>query len=501
MIPRDKEAEILRLAHVEKWPPGTIAFQLGIHHSVVVRVLRDDGVLVRERAVRACIADPYVPFIKETLHKYPLVCASRVYHMVKERGYPGAEDHFRSIVARYRPRPTTEAYARLRTLPGEQAQVDWAHFGLVAVDGGKRKLYVFVMVLSFSRKIFARFYLSSAMAAFLRGHVEAYDYFGGVARINMYDNLKSAVLERVGSAIRMHPTHLELCAHYRFEPKPCNVARGNEKGRVERAIRYLRTSFFAARSFRDLEDLNQQLAHWLVEVSDQRKCPEDNRRTVAEVFSEEQPRLLALPENPFPADERVDVRVGKTPYVRFDSNDYSIPHTHVRRTLSVVASLDSVRVLDGAQCLATHTRCWGIGKQTEDRAHLQGLTEYKQRARQHRGTDQLHHVSPASKPFLCKLAERGGNLGFTVAKLLKHLDAFGAEALDAALRQAVAMDTPHLGAVRQLLDQQRHKQAQPPPLSVPVTEDPRAKAQPARTADLSTYDQLARRNDDDQDDE
>ena len=115
--------------------------------------------------------------------------------------------------------------------------------------------------------------------------------------------------------------------------------------------------------------------------------------------------------------------------------------------------------------------------------------------------DQLHHVSPASKAFLGKVAERGGNVGFTVAKLLRHLDAFGPEALDAALRHAVAMDTPHLGAVRHLLDQHRHRQAQPPPLSAPITEDPRAQAQPARTHDLSTYDQLARRNDDDKDTE
>jgi hypothetical protein len=390
---------------------------------------------------------------------------------------------------------------RLRTLPGEQAQVDWGHFGRIVVEGGLRILYAFVMVLAFSRKLFARFYLSSAMAAFLRGHVDAYQYFGGVARTNLYDNLKSAVLERVDDAIRFHPTHLDLAAHYRFEPKPCNVARGNEKGRVERSIRYLRTSFFAARSFRDVDDLNRQLEQWLVEVSDQRKCPEDRRRTVAEVFAEEQPRLLALPDNPFPADERVAVHVGKTPYVRFDRNDYSIPHTHVRKTLSVSASLDTVRVLDGSEPVATHARCWGIGRQIEDASHIQGLLDEKRRAREHRGMDQLHHVSPASKAFLGKVAERGGNLGFTVAKLLRHLDAFGPEALDAALREAVERDATHLGAVRHLLDQHRHQQAQPPPLSVPVSDDPRVRAQPVHSRKLSTYDDLARRASDDNDNE
>ena len=93
------------------------------------------------------------------------------------------------------------------------------------------------------------------------------------------------------------------------------------------------------------------------------------------------------------------------------------------------------------------------------------LLDHKRRAREHRGVDQLHHASQHCKPFLCKVAERGGNIGFTVAKLLKHLDAYGAEALDAALREAVSQDTAHLGAVRHLLDKNRHEHADPPPLS------------------------------------
>lgn len=498
MIPDDMAGDIVRLTTAEKWLPSTIARELRVHHSVVARVMAQHGLLPSAKQ-RPSIVDPYLPFIKTTLEKYPKLHASRIYQMVKERGYSGAPDHFRTIIAQYRPAPFTEAFLRLRTLPGEQAQVDWGHFGSVEVDGGVRKLFAFVMVLAFSRKIFARFYLSSAMAAFLRGHVEAYESFGGVARTNLYDNLKSAVLERVDDAIRFHPTHLELAKHYRFEPKPCNVARGNEKGRVERAIGYLRTSFFAARSFRDVDDLNQQLDRWIVEVSDQRRCPEDKLRTVAEVFAEEQPRLLAQPDNPFPADERADVRSGKTPYVRFDRNDYSIPHTHVRKTLVISASLDTVRILDGAECLASHARCWAVGKQIEAPSHVHELLAYKQRAHKHRGMDQLYHVSQYAKPFLCKVAERGGNLGSTVAKLLGHLDAYGSEALDAALREAVAQDTAHLGAIRHLLDRKRHELAEPPPVSVPVSDDPRVKRQLSHSRDLSAYDCLARSSNNDQD--
>jgi transposase len=89
--------------------------------------------------------------------------------------------------------------------------------------------------------------------------VLAFEPFGGVARSVLYDNLKSAVLERNGDLIRFHPQMLELAGHYHFAPKPCAVARGNEKGKVERTIQCLRHSFFAARSFATLEDLNAQL--------------------------------------------------------------------------------------------------------------------------------------------------------------------------------------------------------------------------------------------------
>ncbi len=111
------------------------------------------------------------------------------------------------------------------------------------------------MVLSHSRQIFQRFFLDARMENFLRGHVAAFSAWNGVPRVLLYDNLKSVVLERRGDAIRFHPTLLGFAGHYRFEPRPVAVARRNEKGRVERAIRYVRDGFFAARSFEDLDDI------------------------------------------------------------------------------------------------------------------------------------------------------------------------------------------------------------------------------------------------------
>ncbi|MBT3224229.1 MAG: IS21 family transposase, partial [Proteobacteria bacterium] len=227
MIPEELTERILRLFYVERWKIGTIANQVGVHHCTVKRVLGDHGVELAKLERRSMV-DPYLPFIREVLTKYPGLPASRLYIMVVERGYPGGPDHFRGLIAKIRPKPPAEAFLRLRTLPAEEAQMDWGYFGKVQIGRAIRILSAFVMVLSWSRMPFVRFFYDQKMPSFLLGHVEAFQFFGGVTRRVLYDNLKSAVLERRGDAIRFHPTLLELSAHYRFEPRPVAVARGNE---------------------------------------------------------------------------------------------------------------------------------------------------------------------------------------------------------------------------------------------------------------------------------
>jgi hypothetical protein len=373
---------------------------------------------------------------------------------------------------------------------GEQAQVDWAHFGKLTVGRALRPLMAFVMVLSYSRHLFLRFYLGAAMNYFIRGHVEAFASFNSVPRVLLYDNLKSAVLERSGDAIRFHPTLLELAAHYRFEPRPVAVARGNEKGRVERAIRFVREAFFAARTFRDLDDLNAQAAAWCEGACADRLCPEDRARTVRTVFAEEAPRLLALPENPFPTEERIEVSVGKSPYARFDLNDYTVPHTHVNRTLSVLATLDTVRILEGSHVLAIHRRTFDRGAQIEIKAHLEALVTHKRAARAHRAQDRLHHAAPSAKLLFLRAAERGAHLGVLTRGLLALLDTHGGSALEAAIAATLAEDAAHLGAVRHFIDQHAHARGQAPPIAVVLPKDPRLHAISVRPQALSDYEQL-----------
>ena len=320
--------------------------------------------------------------------------------------------------------------------------------------------------------------------------MDAFAFFGGVARVLLYDNLKSAVLERAGDAIHFHPTLLALSAHYRFEPRPVAPARGNEKGRVERSIRYVRDSFFAARAYRDLDDLNAQALSWCTGIAADRRFHEDPSRRVSDAFAEEKSRLLPLPVEPFPSDERAEIDVGKTPYVRFDLNDYSVPHDHVRRTLVVVASPETIRVLDGLTVVATHARSWDRGQQIETPSHVQALVDQKARARSSRGLDRLARAAPSAKALLARAAERGHNLGNITARLLAVLDAVPAAELEDAIAEAVLSDAPSVGAVRQILDRRRADRGEPPAVVSRFTSNPRAQNVVVQSHPLASYDYL-----------
>ena len=496
MIPPDIEAQILRFYHAEKWTIGTIARQLHIHNGVVRRVLAQAGLPKSGRPPRKSLIDPYLAFIRQTLETFPTLTASRLYGMVRERGYQGQPDHFRHLISCHRPRRKAEAYLRLRCLPGEQGQVDWAHFGYLEIARARRPLMAFVMVLSYSRQIFLRFFLDARMENFLRGHVAAFEAWQGVPRVLLYDNLKSAVLERRGDAIRFHPTLLHFAGDYRYEPRPVAIARGNEKGRVERAIRFVRDAFFAARTFTDIDDLNAQAEAWCAGPAGDRRCPDQPERTVREVFEAERPRLLALPTNPAPVLERVAVSVGKTPYVRFDLNDYSVPFAYVRRILTVLANPHEVRIVDGAEVLARHRRSYDRGAQIEDATHIQALVEHKHAAHQHRGTDRLAQAAPASQTLLMRAAERGANLGAITVGLLRLLERYGAAALQGAILEALVRDVPHSNAVRLALERRREQNGDVPPVALALPAHVQARDAPVRPHALETYDQLKDQRDD-----
>jgi len=493
VISVELRAEIRRLYYAEHWRVGTIATALSVHGDTVRHAIESHRFTSGART-RPTRLDPFVPFMRETLERWPRLRATRLHWMLRDRGYVGSVTQVRRMVRRLRPSPPAEAYLRLSVLPGEQAQADWGSFGSIGVGRSKRRLSCFVIVLSWSRAIHAVFTLDQTLESFVRGHVEAFEYFAGVPRVTLYDNLKSAVLERRGDAIHFHPRLLELCGHYHYAPRPVSPARGNEKGRVERQIQYLRTSFFAARKFRDVDDLNAQFRRWREEVAHTRPVPGQTELTVGAALERERAFLLRLPEHRFETDHVRVVSSGKTPYVRFDRNLYSIPHKLVRRPVTLVAGAELIRILDGGCEVARHRRSWETGAVVENPEHVEALLRTKIAARESRGRDRLQQAVPESETLFAELALRGNNLGGNTARLLKLLDDYGTDELAIAVHAAIERGAFGAGSVAHILEQRRRARGLPPPMRVELPLDPRVRNLRVIPHRLESYDDLAKPN-------
>ncbi len=498
MITPEQHAEIRRLYFGEHWKVGTIAAALGVHHDTVRAAIAHDTRALPRGLCRPTQLDLYLPFVRDTLAQYPRLRATRLFEMVRARGYPGSVVQLRRVVRTLRPQAVPTIYRRLTTLPAEEAQVDWGAFGLIRIGHGTRPLSGFVMVLSYSRALSALFTLDQTLESFLRGHVDAFHgLFAGSARTLVYDNLRSAVLERQGSAIRFHPRLLELAGHYHFAPRPCTPGRGNEKGKIERQIQYLRDAFFAARSFADVDDLNAQFRRWRDDIAHQRPHPEHRDHTVAQVFAQEQPRLLPLPAHPFDTEVLRAVASGKTPYVRFDRNSYSIPHTHVRRPLTLLASATTVRLVAGADEIARHTRSYDTGQTIEDLTHLEGLLAATRQANPSSGRDRLRVAVPLIATLLERLAARGESLREHTGRLLALLDDYGPQELTAAVADAVARDALGASAITHILETRRRQRGQKPPIPLALPDRPGVRDLDVTSHPLESYDDLARPDPDD----
>jgi transposase len=270
MISEEQVARIRHLFHAEHRKIGTIAAELGLHPDTVRAALDTDRFRSRPR-LRDRLTDPYLDFLRQTLQRYPRLRATRLFEMIRPRGYTGSLSQLRRVVAEIRP-PRHEAFLRLRTFPGEQAQADWASFSEVSVGRARRRLSAFVLTLAYSRALWLEFFFDQTLENFLLGHVHAFHNWGGAPRRVTTDNLRSVVLERRGDAFHFRPRWLELSAHYHFATHPCRPARGNEKGRVERTIQYVRHRFFAARPSYDRHQLIEDPAHREALLEQKRKA-------------------------------------------------------------------------------------------------------------------------------------------------------------------------------------------------------------------------------------
>lgn len=494
MIDQELVAKIRRLYFAEHWKMGTIAAELSLHHATVHDAIFADR--SKPPTERPSPVDPYLDFIRETLEAHPRLVATRIFEMVKARGYAGSLKQLRRKVSRIRP-TRKEPFLRLHVFPGEQGQVDWAHFGKMVVGRAKRLLSCFVMTLSYSRVLFLEFFYDQSQENFLRGHVRAFTDFGGAPRVILYDNLRSAVLERRGDAVRFHPRLIELSAHYHFQPRPCAVRRGNEKGRVERAIRYVRESFFAARRFTSLEDLNQQARQWRDSIAHTRPWPDDDHKTVAQVFAEEKERLLPLPMHPFDTDHVLPVFSEKTIYVSFDGNHYSIPPSSVGQALGLVASDTTVRIFQGTIKVARHLRSYDRGQWIEDRSHTDALLKEKRKAKGSATQNRLRQAVPESEALLEAALSRGESVAAQTSQLNLLLDDYGEKELRAAITEALERRTPRASSVAYLLQRRGRQKQLSRALPVDLTRRPDLADLHVTPHEGTTYDELSKTDDSD----
>jgi hypothetical protein len=261
--------------------------------------------------------------------------------------------------------------------------------------------------------------------------------------------MKTAVIEHVGEGVRFNSDLLELAAHYSFMPRACNPRSGWEKGRVERAVRYVRENFFEARSFDNLEDLNQQLAVWLDTDAMERKWPDEHLLTVRDAFKQE--NLHALPSEPFDPYEERTVRVDKKAMIQFDCNRYPVAPEHAGMQLILRATHTTIKVMSENKTLHTYPRLWTKNETLMVPDHQQEIAR-KRGIKKHRvARSALERTLSCGRELVLRWAELEESLQNSARRVLELVERYGKESVATAARLALDNGTPRACSIAQIL--------------------------------------------------
>ena len=363
---------------------SAIARRLGVDRKTVRTYIAKglEPPAYKKRAPAPSIVDRFDPYLRERLAAYPGLTAVRLWREIKENGFAGGYSVVRDRVRDFRPAAPSAGYeVRFETPPGEQAQVDFARFEIEFADdpGTTRIVWLFSMVLGYSRLIWARFVVHQDLQSVLRCHIAALEAIGGVPRTILYDRMKTAVIgEDADGLVVYNRALLDLARHYGFQPRACRPYRAKTKGKVERPFRYIREDFFLARVFRDLDDMNVQLRHWLDAVANPR-VHATTRRIVNEAFAEEKPSLQTLPSAPYRAVLRLERRASHEGMVSVGGNLYSVPDTTRRRVFDVHVLADEILIFEDGALVAAHAPLEGRGQKRLDPAHRKPVNSCRRR--------------------------------------------------------------------------------------------------------------------------
>lgn len=411
-----------------------VARALGLNVKTVRR-WRARPYAPRAAAPRPSKLDPFKGRIVGWLDAHPL-SAQQVFQRLCEAGYDGGPSIVKAYVHRIRPRPR-EAFLTLAFAPGEVAQVDWGEWGSIAVGNTRRRLSFFVMVLAYSRQLYVEFALSQSMEHFLAAHIHAFEALG-VPRKIMVDNLRTAVLAHVrGEPPQLNPRYLDFARHYGFEVVACNVAKGNEKGRVERAVGYVKGNFLSGQELPDFAALNPAMRVWLETVANVRLHRETQRRP-ADLWAEERAHLQPVNPRRYDVARVLAVRADRQFRVTFETNRYSVPARFAGAQLTLKADPEHLCLYHDQDLVARHVRCWERHRDIADPDHAKALVAQRRHAQDAHALARFLALSPQAPKYHEGLMERRGNAFSHVRKILALADIHGAEAVNRAMDDALA---------------------------------------------------------------
>jgi transposase len=360
-------------------------YRKGVSISAIARQTGHDRKTVRSLlhqpivpAVRPVIArprkiDPYIPYLEQRIAD-GVLNARKLCHELQVRGYPGRETQVRMFLKPYRHARQARATVRFETAPGEQAQVDWGPFGFIEHQGRRRPLYAFVMTLGWSRAMYLEFTVSADSAWFLRCHLHAFHYFGGVPQQMLHDNLKTAVVARdADGTIHWHPPYLDFAHYYGFTPRPCQPYRAQTKGKVESGVKYVRGNFWVGLTFTDLTDLNAQARSWLDSVANLRVHGTTGIPPFTRLGDEGLRSLVGTPDYDTSV---VGYRYSSADcFVSYDGNHYSVPVAVVHQRLLVRETEHEELIINSADGgeLARHRLVSGANQRVIVSAHYAAI--------------------------------------------------------------------------------------------------------------------------------
>lgn len=358
--------------------------------------------------------------------------AQQIFQRLCEAGFEGGVTIVKDYVHRIRPRHQ-EAFLKLDFAAGEAAQVDWGEYGTIGVGSTRRRLSFFLMVLCYSRRMYLEFTVSQTMEFFLACHENAFAAFDGVPSRIMVDNLKSAVLQRlIGAAPVFNPKYLDFSRHWGFEIKPCNVRSGNEKGRVENGVGYVKKNFLAGLELADFAALQPAATLWMDTVANVRMHESTHQRPM-DRFEEERAHLRSLNPAGFDLARVSTVRATKQFRVPLDTNHYSVPARYAGQRLLLKAYADRVCIYEHDQLVALHVRSMDRHKDVDDPEHERLLLVQRKSAREQRLLVQFLAISPRAQSYREGLEAKRVNARVHLRKILALVELHGKEAVARAL--------------------------------------------------------------------